>query len=151
MRRFVGRNLAYSLAVSAGLMFGGLAEPAVGQEWFSTTDITRLVEGLKNGTLSPAYVSSECERDVVQGPEGENLRQVISTYLEVPEPLAQGAFCRALVQAIRDGELTTEGLVKVARQKIDADTFLEVGRILRAVYFAHRRTTTASLEGQELQ
>ena len=151
MRRLVRRNLAYSLAVSAGLIFGCLAQPAVGQQWFSTADITRLVEGLKNGTFSPAYVSKECESDIVEGSEGDNLRQVMSTYLEVPEPLAQGAFCRALVQAIIDDELTVEGLVKVARQRMDAGTFLEVGRILRAVYFAHRRMTTASIEGQELQ
>src|SRR3546814_5828774 len=67
-------------------------------------------------------------------------------FLEVPEDCALTAFCRALARAIKAGDVSADGIVLVSRDGRDPATALEIGSILRAVYFSHVVTTTASAE-----
>ena len=126
-----------------------LAPPSLAQAPFAEDDVRRMVDGLRDGTLSAAYVSDECRRSLEDDPAGKDLEQGMATFLEVPEDLALSAFCRALVQAIKAGELSADGLALVSRDGRDPATALEIGRILRAVYFSHVVTTTASAEGSK--
>jgi hypothetical protein len=135
----------------AALLVTQTATPTAAQPSFDEKDIVRLVEGLRNGTMRPSFVSKECTQGMADTPDGEQLREVMATYLEVPDALALSAFCEALVQGIKTRDLTTEGLLLVSRQGKDAATFLEVGHFLRVIYFSHRLTTSVSLEGEALQ
>jgi hypothetical protein len=125
------------------------APPSLAQAPFTEDDMRRMVDGLRDGTLSVAYASGECRRSLEDDPAGKGLEQVMATFLEVPEDLALSAFCRALVQAIKAGELSADGLMLVSRDGRDPATALEIGRILRATYFSHVVTTTASAEGSK--
>lgn len=126
-----------------------LAPPSLAQAPFAEDDIRRMVEGLRDGTLSVAFASDECRRSLEDDPAGKDLEEVMATFLEVPEDLALAAFCRALMQAIKSGELAADGLVLVTRDGRDPATALQIGRLLRATYFSHVVTTTASAEGSE--
>jgi hypothetical protein len=125
--------------------------PAVGQQLFSEAEIRPLVEGLHNGTLAPATASANCKQRVEQDEGGNDIRQFMSTYLEVPEAQAVADFCDALVRAINADTVSAEGLILIAREQKDAEGFHEFGRLLRAVYFAHRLTPTAGAEEGKLR
>jgi hypothetical protein len=140
-RSIAGMALAVALVSSPTAV-----QPALAQNIFAEDDIRRMVEGLRNGTYSVRYASEECQRGFGDDPAVQDLREVMSTFLEVPEDLAVAAFCDALAQAVKDGEVTADGMVLVSRNRRDAASALEVGSILRAVYFSHVVTTTASAE-----
>lgn len=147
----VPRTIA-GMALAAALLSSPAAvQPAMAQNPFAEDDIRRIVEGLRDGTYSVRYASDECQRGFGKDPAVQDLREVMSTFLEVPEDLAVAAFCGALAQAIKDGEITADGMLLVSRNGRDAASALEIGRILRAVYFSHVVTTTASAEGGRLR
>jgi hypothetical protein len=126
-----------------------LPVPAVkAQSDLDSAEIRLLVEGLRNGTLSSAYASAECSRGVAEIPESKAVRQLMTTYLEVPHELALAAFCDGLMRAIVARDIGVDTLLAVNREEVDATMLREFGRILRAVYFAHRRATTASAEAR---
>lgn len=116
------------------------------QESLEESEIRDLVEGLQNGTLQPSFASEQCHLGLQDDPQGDDLREFVSGYLEVPPETALPAFCDALVQVIKARTITLESLLTVVRQQGEAAGFLEVGRLLRAVYFSHLRASTASLE-----
>lgn len=146
MRWGLARYLAAAVLVASSAWF---TTPSLAQSPLVEDEIRSMVDGLRDGTLSVAYASDECRRGLQEEPDAKDLEEVMGTFLEVPEELALAAFCRALAQAIKAGELSAEGLVLVSRDGRDPATALEVGRILRAVYFAHVKTTTASAEGRK--
>ena len=154
MKQHLPRRLPRVLTFLSALVLASLMilpAPATAQQPFSESEIRDLIEGLQNGTVRPSYVSEECRLEFQADPEGEGLREVMSTFLKVPPEIALSAFCDALVLAIKSGDLTLEGLVRIARQKNDPAMFLEVGHLMRAVFHAHRQTSTASLEGATAQ
>ncbi len=109
-------------------------------------------DGLQSGALKPATASERCSGSLNTNPEGDNLRDVMATFLDVPADSALPAFCDALVIAIVDGRLTLDGLLQVAGNQGSEDAaFFEVGKLLRAVYFAHEPSPTASLKGGTAQ
>lgn len=128
-----------------------LAAPSLAQSSFVEGDIRRMVEGLRDGTVSVAFASDECRRGLEEDPGGKEIKEVMAGFLEVPEDFGLAAFCRALVQAIKAGDVSADGMVLVSRDGRDPATALEVGSILRAVYFSHVVTTTASAEGRKPQ
>ena len=75
----------------------------------------------------------------------------MSAYLEVPPQAGIQAFCDALVLAIKEEQISLYSLLTIARERNDDEMFLEVGRLLRIVYFLHRRASTVSLEGPAAQ
>lgn len=140
------------IALAAALLSSlAAAPPTNAQDAFAEDDIRRMADGLRNGTLPVAVAADECRRGLDADPTAPDLREAFATFLEVPEDYGLAAFCRALAQAMKDGKITAEGMVLVSRDGSDAATALEVGRILRAVYFSHVVTTTASAEGRRLQ
>ncbi|MGF1628322.1 MAG: hypothetical protein ACFCUT_02525 [Kiloniellaceae bacterium] len=141
------RCFACAIAVMAAMALAHMPAPLAAQQPLVEDEVLSFVEGLQNGTLPPALASEDCRRQMEQDPGIADFLQVMATYLEVPEAMALSAFCTALVRAVRAGDLTAGGLAVVARQKMDAAMLLEVGRILRAVHFSHRLTTTASAAG----
>lgn len=144
------RLSAFASVVLAAVVLLQGSPPAAAQQGFDEQEIRTLVEGLRAGTISASFASEEC-RAHLQESEGKDLAEVMAGYLEVPEDLALAAFCASLVQAIKSGTATLEGLLIIARQRDDPATFLEVGRLLRAIYFSHHMTTTASAEGEVRQ
>lgn len=145
-RRMAAMALAAALATSVSA-----AQPARAQDAFAEDDIRRMADGLRSGTLSVSVAADECRRGLDAESSAQEMREVFAAFLEVPEDYGLAAFCRALAQAIKDGEITAEGMVLVGRAGDDAATALEVGRLLRAVYFSHVITTTASAEGRRPQ
>lgn len=137
------------MAVVAALAYLALAAwpaaPLRAQVMDSAT-IRELVEGLRSGTISSAYASSECSGSFADTPDSVETLQVLSTYLEVPAELAASAFCSALVHTIVRGDIGVESLLAINREEADAPLLHAAGRILRAVYFAHQRATTISAE-----
>lgn len=127
------------------------AQPASAQDVFAEDDVRRMADGLRNGTISVSVAAEECSRGLDEESSAQEMREVFAAFLEVPETYGLAAFCRALAQAIKDGEITAEDMVLVSRDGNDAATALEVGRLLRAVYFSHVVTTTASAEGRRPQ
>lgn len=117
----------------------GAAQPATEEE-----ELRAFVEGLQNGTLPSALAIRECERDLAAADDAEDVRQFMAGYLDVPDDFALGAFCAALVRAIRNGELSAATVATIGREQMDAEFFFEFGRILRASHFSHHLTTTAS-------
>jgi hypothetical protein len=75
----------------------------------------------------------------------------MSTFLVVPEELALAATCQAIMRAVKADEIPVEALVVFSRGELNSAGLFEIGRILRAVYFSHRLTTTASVVGQAAQ
>ena len=145
MRWPLARDLVAALAV-ASLSLAWLATPSLAQTPLVEDDIRRMVDGLHDGTLSITYASDECRRSLEEDPGGKDIMEVMAGFLEVPEDFAPAAFCRALAQAIKVGDVSADSLVIVSREGRDPATALEIGRILRAVYFSHVVTTTASAE-----
>lgn len=125
--------------------------PALGQQPFPEAEVRPLVEGLRSGRLASATAGADCTQRVEQDEGGNGIRQFMSTYLEVPEEQAVSAFCEALMRAIKAGTVSAEGLIVIARERRDAEGFREFGRLLRAVYFAHRLTPAAGAEEGRLQ
>lgn len=146
MRTIAATALAAALMASVSAVQSARAEDA-----FAEDDIRRMADDLRNGTISVSAAADECRRGLDEEPDAQEMREVFAAFLEVPEDYGLAAFCRALAQAIKDGELTAEGMVLVSRDGRDAATALEVGRLLRAVYFSHVVTTTASAEGRRPQ
>ena len=148
MRWPSARGLAAALTIASLPL---LAAPSLAQSSFVEDDIRRMVEGVRDGTLSVAFASDECRRGLEEDPGGKEIKEVMAGFLEVPEDFGLAAFCRALVQAIKAGDVSADAMVLVSRDGRDPATALEVGGILRAVYFSHVVTTTASAEGRKPQ
>ena len=149
MRQGLSRRLPKTLTLLSALavaLWVTQAEPASAQQSFSETEIRELFESLQNGTLRPSYASKECHLQLKSDPEGDPTREFMATFLEVPPEYALSAFCDALVLAIKTGDVTLEGLMLLAGQSNDAAMLLEAGRVLRAIFYLHRRTSTASLD-----
>ena len=151
MRCRLPQRLAYAFAVSAMALYIAAQAPADAQQIFAGQDIHKLVQDLRDGTLELSYASDQCRRDVMDDPDEQDIRQLMATFLDVPEDLSIQAFCTALVQALRDNELSEQTLLAVNHQIKDAGAFMEVGRLLRAVYFSHRLNTTASAAKDNLK
>jgi hypothetical protein len=145
-------NSRWRRAIAAGLAVLALAalllQPARAQSDLDAAAIRLLVEGLQNGTLSFSHASAECTRGLAEETDNENVRQVMATYLDVPDSIALSAFCDGLMRAIVSKDLGVDSLLAVNRKEPDATMLREFGRILRAVYFAHRRTTSVSAEAR---
>jgi hypothetical protein len=120
--------------------------PVAAEEPFEESEIRDLVEGLQNGTLRPSFASEQCQLGLRDNPQGEDLREITSGYLDVPPETALPAFCDALVRVIQSRTITLESLLTIVRKQGEAAGFLEVGRLLRAIYFSHLRASTASLK-----
>ena len=128
-----------------------LPAPAAAQQAFVEDELRELVEGLRNGTLRPSFVSRECELTIQDGADAEAVKHFIATYLQVPEALALSAICDAITLAIKDGEITVETLMLVNQEDDDAPKATEIGRLLRIIYFRHRETSTAALDAEATQ
>lgn len=148
MRWPSARDLAAALTVAS---LACLAAPSLAQPAFVEDDIRRMVDGLRDGTLSVTFASDECRRGLEEDPDGSDIKEVMAAFLEVPEDFGLAAFCRALAQAIKAGDVSADAMVLVSRDGRDPATALEIGSILRAVYFSHVVTTTASAEGRKPQ
>lgn len=145
-RTIAGMALAAALMVS---LFA--AQPVRSQDAFAEEDIHRMVDSLRNGSISVPAVADECRRGLEEDPSAQMIQQFFRAFLEVPESYGLSAFCRAITLAVKDGKVTAEGIALVGRNGGDAVTALEIGRLMRAVYFSHVVTTTASAEGQRPQ
>ncbi len=82
--------------------------------------IRELVDGLRSGTISSVYASSECSGAFAAAPDSEDTLRVISTFLEVPTELAASAFCTALVHTIVRGDIGVESLLAINQEEVDA-------------------------------
>src|SRR3546814_1012835 len=102
-----------------------LAAPSLAQPSFAEDDIRRMVEGLRDGTLSVTFASDECRRGLEEDPGGKDLKEAMAGFLEVPEDFALTAFCRALATAIKAGDVSAGGLVLVRRDGPDPLDALE--------------------------
>ena len=146
------RNNRWRRCIARGLVLlalAGISTPAVqAQTDLDSAEIRLLVEGLRDGTLSSAYASSECARGVTESSQSATIRRLMTTYLVVPDELALTAFCDGLMRAIVARDIGVDTLLAINRQEADATVLREFGRVLRAVYFAHRSATTASAEAQ---
>lgn len=146
----MGRNsstrLAGALAVAGLLAVAALPAPAAAQ--VPEAEIRALTEGLQNGTLPLSLASEQCREDLAKGEDAQAIAEVMSTYLEVPEELALAATCQAIMRAIKANEVTADALLLFAQDELDAAGLFEAGRVMRAIYFSHRLTTTASASGQ---
>lgn len=134
------------------LFLTAFCAPAVrAQTGLDDVEIRLLVESLRNGTLSSADASAECALGIIETPESAALKRLMTTYLEVPQELALAAFCEGLMRAIMTRDIGVDTLLAVNRPEVDAAALREFGRILRAVYFAHRSATTVSADAGPAQ
>lgn len=150
MRSTLARNLVAALAIALPA-FCWLASPSPAQQEFDEDALRRMADGLRDGTISIDIASDECRRHFEGQPSGDGFDQAMAGFLEVPEDIAVAAFCRSLVKSIKAGDLSADGLALVNRNANDSATAFEVGRLLRAIYFSHVVTTTASAEGRKPQ
>lgn len=151
MKVSVPQRLAATALAAALMASVSVAQPSRAQDALGEEDIQRMVDGLRNGTLSVSIAADECRRGLEAEPDAQAIREVFHAFLEVPESHSLVAFCRALALAIKDDKLTTKGLMLIRHDVKDPAQALEFGRLMRAVYFSHIITTTASAEGQRLQ
>src|SRR3546814_9241813 len=93
----------------------------------------------------------ECRRGMAATEDAEQLAQVFSAYLDVPEEAALGATCQALVRAIKAGDVSLDTLLLFTQPVTDSGELFEAGRLLRAIFFAHRLTTRSEEHTSELQ
>lgn len=146
----MGRNsstrLAGALAAAGLLAVAALPAPAVAQA--PEAEIRALTEGLQNGTIPLSLASEQCRQEIAAGEGPEEIAQFMSTFLVVPEELALAATCQAIMRAVKANEVTADALLIFAQDETDAAGLLEAGRVMRAIYFSHRLTTTASASGQ---
>src|SRR3546814_4520026 len=101
-----------------------------------------------NGTMPSGLAGEECRRGMAATEDAEQLAQVFSAYLDVPEEAALGATCQALVRAIKAGDVSLDTLLLFTQPVTDSGELFEAGRLLRAIFLAHRLTTSASAEGE---
>ena len=146
------RNKSWPRCTAGGLVLlalTALCAPAVeAQTGLEDAEIRLLVESLRNGTLSSADASAECALGIGETRESGAMKRLMTTYLEVPEELALAAFCDGLMRAIMTRDIGMDTLLAANRPEVDATALREFGRILRAVYFAHRSATTVSAEAR---
>lgn len=148
MTVLVPRTITAAALAVALLASVSAAQPARAQDAFAEDDIRLMVDSLRNGTISVPAAADDCRRALDEESSAPEMREVFAGFLEVPADYGLAAFCRALAQAIKDGKVSADSMVLVGRNGGDAATALEVGRLMRAVYFSHVVTTTASAEGQ---
>ncbi|MPZ11116.1 MAG: hypothetical protein GEU89_13040 [Kiloniellaceae bacterium] len=144
--RFAGTLIAAMLLALFALPAAAAAQAFQDEEEFRV-----LAEGLRNGTIPLSVASEQCRQEIAAGEGPEEIVQFMSTFLVVPEKLALAATCQAIMRAVKADEIPVEALVVFSRGELDSVGLFEIGRILRAVYFSHRLTTTASVVGQAAQ
>jgi hypothetical protein len=142
------RLLPYGAILVAVTLLGAPGQPALAQSTFDEADIIKLVDGLKDGTLPAGLASAECQIGFEEEDSYDNeVREFMAAFLEVPDDLALKAFCDAMISSIMGGSLTKEALILVSRGEENRETALEIGRFIRAVYFAHDRASLISAPG----
>lgn len=144
----VPRTIAVTALAAVLMASVSAAQPVTIQDAFADEDIHRMVDSLRKGTISVQAAADECRRGLEEDPSAQMMQEFFQAFLEVPENYGLAAFCRAITLAVKDGKVTAEGIALVGRNAGDAATALEVGRLMRAVYFSHIVTTTASAEGR---
>ena len=151
----VPRTIAAMALIAALLASLYAAQPAMAQDAFAEDDLRRMADGLRNGTISIDSASDECLTALEKHPIREDLQEVMAGFLEVPEGIAGEAFCRALMRGIKSGDVSVDRVAQMIEggrnPAPNPAGALEFGRLLRAVYFSHVVTTTASAEGRRPQ
>jgi|GEM_PF-4143767 len=136
------RRMIAASVVALG-MVAGLA-PATARP-VAPEEMLQMFNDLRSGALTPKLASSECLTDMVKSDEAEDMRQVMSTYLEVSRSNALPAFCDALVQAVQQGLFEPEDLIPIIDPRDERAESYAMGRLLRVIYFTHYGISPALL------
>src|SRR3546814_16946586 len=107
----VPRRLATAAMLCALVAPLWAAPPAAAQRGYDEAEIRALFDGLRNGTMPSGLAGEECRRGMAATEDAEQLAQVFSAYLDVPEEAALGATCQALVRAIKAGAVSLHTLL----------------------------------------
>src|SRR3546814_9739654 len=91
----VPRRLATAAMLCALVAPLWAAPPAAAQRGYDEAEIRALFDGLRNGTMPSGLAGEECRRGMAATEDAEQLAQVFSAYLDVPEEAAPGASCQA--------------------------------------------------------
>lgn len=135
------RGLLFALGTVAALW---LTQTAVAAgEAQPEEEMLGAVEGLRNGTLAPEDVNTACLASISASGDEHSYREVMAPFLEVPDDKAVPALCQALVRAISAETVSEETLRQILNPRDKDAEALEVGRLMRAVYFSHRRSATS--------
>lgn len=136
------------MALAAALLSPLAAPPAMAQQGLSEEKIRAFAEAVQDGSLSASPAQATCTQQFESDPSAKDVREVMSTFLQVSETNAIGALCEALVRAIRADAITADELATTVRKTGEAELGIKVGRFLRTIYFAHTSVPAAAVEGR---
>src|SRR3546814_17717609 len=89
--------------------------------------------------MPSGLAGEECRRGMAATEDAEQLAQVFSAYLDVPEEAALGATCQALVRAIKAGDVSLDTLLLFTQPVPDSGELFAAGRLLRALFRSDER------------
>src|SRR3546814_2569611 len=135
----VPRRLATAAMLCALVAPLWAAPPAAAQRGYDEAEIRALFDGLRNGTMPSGLAGEECRRGMAATEDAEQLAQVFSAYLDVPEEAALGATCQALVRAIKAGDVSIDTLLLFTQPVTDSGELFEDGRLPRAIFQSEER------------
>ena len=104
------------------------------------------MRALEMGSLDPSAARESCRTEVVATKSARSIREVSAGLFQVAEQEALNAFCAALVVAVESGQLNST-VIEGAISGNDEAQSLVLGRVVRALYYAHRQNAEQS--GQE--
>jgi len=137
------------MALAAALLSSLAAvPPAMAQQGPSEKEVRAFAEAVQDGSLSASQAHATCTQQFESDPSAKDVREVMSTFLEVSEADAISALCEALVRAIKADALTADELADTVRKSDEADLGVKVGRLLRTIYFSHTSVAAATVEGR---
>jgi len=140
-RLLTGGKLAQRSTLLTGLAGALLcAAPATGAELsWGEQKLLETFEALESGSMDPPEAREHCRRYLNVLPHAfiDPMRELASGLLDVHRSFTSDTVCTAMVDLNLSGRLPTQQLRAAAEAEDEEVQALEVGRILRAVYFAY--------------
>ncbi|WP_299618775.1 hypothetical protein [Pelagibius sp.] len=140
------RSILFLLVLFGGQTFAiqpALAEAPALQR--SERVLLETMKALEMGSLGPSAARKTCRAEVAASKSVRSIREVSTGLFQVAEQDALGAFCAALVAAVESGQLTS-GFIEGSMSGNDEARSLGVGRVIRALYYAHRQSAAQSAQ-----
>ncbi|HIC80026.1 MAG TPA: hypothetical protein EYP07_03550 [Kiloniellaceae bacterium] len=142
------RHLTAAALVASAAGFGTV--PASADKLpLSEDEFLEDLERLGDGDRTQEDVVQSCRSSVRQSDSRQAMAEMMSGLLEVAERDAMTAMCTALVDAVASRRLSVRTIRSIAVEDDTDRVSFAVGRLLREIYFAHRKLRTSGQLSEE--
>lgn len=142
------RWLTAAVLVTSAVGFGTVPASAEALP-LSEDEFLQDLERLRDGTQTQEGAVRSCRNSVRQSDSRQAMGEMMSGLLDVTERDAMTAMCTALVDAVASLRLSVRTIRSIGvEDDMDRASFA-VGRLLREIYFAHRKLRTSGQLSEE--